>query len=215
MAAVPTAASRAPRWTRLEHDERRRQILSCARRLFSERHYDAVSTFELASEAGVTRGLLHHYFGTKRELYLEVVRSLVRLPPDLFAGAGDGRDPEEALGEAVDRLLEVASRNRETWLAAASARGFGRDPELEAIVEEARDAYADRVIELLQPGQDPRGASPELRAVIRAYGGFVQAVSLEWLQRRRLTREQVRELILTGLLELVRDVVPRVERART
>lgn len=72
------ATAPAPRWQRLTHDERRAQILDCARRLFSERQYDAVSTIEVAREAGVTRGLLHHYFGTKRELYLEVVRTLLR-----------------------------------------------------------------------------------------------------------------------------------------
>src|ERR1700732_1109937 len=74
------ATSPAPRWQRLEHDERRGQILACARRLFSERPYAAVSTTEIAREAGVARGLLNHYFGTKRDLYLEVVRSLVRMP---------------------------------------------------------------------------------------------------------------------------------------
>src|SRR5947209_20620808 len=74
------SASPAPRWQRLDHDERRRQILLVARRLFSERNYDAVSTSEIAREAGVARGLLHHYFGTKRELYLEVVRNLMRMP---------------------------------------------------------------------------------------------------------------------------------------
>src|SRR5437588_12218189 len=74
------AAVAAPRWQRLDHDERRAQILACARRLFSERNYDAVSTTDIAREAGVARGLLHHYFGTKRDLYLEVVRDLVRMP---------------------------------------------------------------------------------------------------------------------------------------
>ena len=40
----------------------------------------------------MARGLLHHYFGTKRELYLEVVRTLMRMPsnpvPEQGAGAG-------------------------------------------------------------------------------------------------------------------------------
>ena len=47
------ATSTGPRWQRLEHDERRGQILACARRLFSERNYAAVSTSEIAREAGV------------------------------------------------------------------------------------------------------------------------------------------------------------------
>ncbi len=38
-----------------------------------------MSTTELAELAGVTRGVVHHYFGTKRGLYLEVVRRMVLL----------------------------------------------------------------------------------------------------------------------------------------
>jgi AcrR family transcriptional regulator len=208
--ATPSAR---PRWTRLDHDERRRQILACARRLFSERHYSAVSTAEIASEAGVARGLLHHYFGSKRGLYLEVVRSMFELPPDLFASTDPASDPEAALRAAVDRWLEMTSRNRATFLAIAGAQGFGRDPEIEEIVERARDATADRVIEILRPG-DPAAAPAELRAVVRAYAGFVLAATNDWLEREQLSRAQVRELLVVGLLALHRDALPRVERAR-
>ena len=204
----------APRWTRLEHEERRAQILACARRLFSERHYDAVSTEDIARGAGIARGLLHHYFGTKRELFHEVVRSMLRLPDALFVEESAGRDREQLLAENVDRWLEMVSRNRETWLATAGAQGFGRDPALEAILEEARERVADRLIVLLGAAE-PASASGELRAVIRAYAGLAEAASLDWLAHRRLTRKQVRELLLASLLALVDEVVPRVERARS
>jgi AcrR family transcriptional regulator len=103
---MPSAmATAAPRWARLEHDERRAQILTCARRLFSERHFGAVSAADIARAAGVARGLLHHYFGSKRELYLEVVRSMVRMPLQPVPGELEGRDPEEVLDEGVDRWL--------------------------------------------------------------------------------------------------------------
>jgi AcrR family transcriptional regulator len=212
MATPVRSTERTPRWTRLEHDERRRQILSCARRLFSERSYDTVSTTEIAREAGVTRGLLHHYFGTKRDLYLEVVRSLAEMPPGVLEGeAVSGRDRDDLLAEAVHRYLEVARRNRRTWLATAGAQGFGRDPDVEAIVEHARERIADRLIALV--GFDPATASLELRALVGAYAGFAQAATVEWLQRRRLSQEQVHELLLSSLLQLVREVLPRVERA--
>src|SRR5580704_7527216 len=130
----------APRWQRLDHDERRRQILACARRLFSERSYDAVSTTDIANEAGVARGLLHHYFGTKRDLYLEVVRELMRMPSNPVPLEAPGRGLERVIDESVDRWLTMLERNRGTWLAANAARGLGaRDPELEAILEEARE----------------------------------------------------------------------------
>ncbi|HEY8764385.1 MAG TPA: helix-turn-helix domain-containing protein [Solirubrobacteraceae bacterium] len=206
------ATSPAPRWQRLDHDERRQQILACARRLFSERNYSSVSTSEIAREAGIARGLLHHYFGTKRDLYLEVVRTVMRMPSNPVPLQSPGRGIELVIAESVDRWLEMLERNRGTWLAAIGARGLGRDPEVEEILEDAREQAADRLIEALQTYEAAQ-APPQLRAAIRAYGGFAEAASVEWLERGRLTREQARVLLVQGFLSIVRDVLPTVEQA--
>jgi AcrR family transcriptional regulator len=199
----------APRRQRLEHDVRREQILACARRLFSERNYDAVSTTEIARTAGVARGLLNHYFGSKRELYLEVVRSLVRMPSNPVPMQNPGRGLEVVIDESVARWMEMLERNRGTWLAAIGARGLGRDPEVEAIMDEAREHAADRLIEAL--GTDEASeAPPELHAAIRAYSGFAEAASIEWLERGRLTADQMHKLLVQGFLSIVRDVVPAI-----
>jgi AcrR family transcriptional regulator len=194
----------APRWTRLDHDERREQILAAARRLFSQRSPAEVSTTEIAREAGVARGLLHHYFGGKRELYLAVLRSMLRYPS--LPEPEDG-DP----GTGIDRWLTMVERNREAWLAAMGAQGLGRDPEVEAILEEAREGAVTRLANELAPEDPDR---PELRAVLRAYSGLAETASVEWLVRERLTRAQVHELLLQTLTTLVRDVLPAVERTR-
>jgi AcrR family transcriptional regulator len=208
---MATAPASTPRWQRLDHDERRRQILACARRLFSERSYDAVSTTDIAAEAGVARGLLHHYFGTKRDLYLEVVRELMRMPSNPVPLQAPGRGIDLVIDESVDRWLTMLERNRGTWLAANAARGLGgADPELEAILEEAREEAADRLIEALQT-YEAETAPPSLRAAIRAYSGFAEAASVEWLARERLTREQVQILLTETFLNLVRNVLPAIQ----
>ena len=210
------------RWHRLEHDERREQILACARKLFSERNYASVSTTEIAREAGVARGLLHHYFGTKRELYLEVMRTLMRTPSNPVPLPSAGRGIEAVIDESVDRWLTMLERNRGTWLAAIGAQGLGRDSEVEAIMEQAREHAADRLIEAVQgaglagssPRAKPARAPKELRAAMRAYSGFAEAASVQWLEHRRLTREQIHNLLVQGFLSIVRDVVPAVRRGR-
>ena len=193
----------APRWTRLEHDERREQILAAARRLFSQKPPAEVSTTEIAREAGVARGLLHHYFGTKRALYLEVLRSMLAYPvlPE----------PDEAgIPAAFDRWLTMVERNRETWLAAQGAQGLGRDPEVETLLEQGREEAVERLAHTLKPGDD----TPELKAVLRAYSGLAEAASVEWLTRGRLTRDQVLRLLEDTLTTLVRDVLPGVAATR-
>jgi AcrR family transcriptional regulator len=200
----------APRWQRLGSDERRRQILAAARRLFSERPYASVSTTELAREAGVARGLLHHYFGSKRDLYLEVVRSIIRMPANPVPLQAPGRGIEVVIDASVDRWLTMLEHNRGTWLTLIGGRGLGRDPELEEILEEAREQAADRLIEALQT-YEAATAPAELRAAIRAYSGFAEAASIEWLERDRLSREQLRVLLVQAFLSIVRDVVPAVQ----
>ena len=203
-----------PRWRRLDHEERRQQILDCARRLFSERPYSAVSTTDIAKEAGVARGLLNHYFGTKRELYLEVVRSLMRMPTNPVPLQAPGRGVDVVIAESVERWLQMLEHNRGTWLAAIGARGLGRDVEVEAILDEARERAVDRLIEALQT-YEAATAPPELRATIRAYSGFAETASAEWLERGRLTREQLATLLVQGFLSIVKDVLPQVERTRS
>jgi len=186
-----------------EADRRRARILSAARRLFSERGYSAVSTTEIAAEAGVARGLLNHYFGTKHGLYIEVVREMLRIrPAQPIPEYVDGATPADRLAESIDRWLEMVARNRESWLAAVGAEGLGRDPEVEAVFDEAREQVTGNIIEILGLGPAAE-APPELHAAIRSYGGLAEAATREWLERDRWTREQVAAFLKAALPELV------------
>ena len=67
---------RAPR-QRLTVDARREQLLGLGMELFSTRAYEEVWIEEIAERAGVSRGLLYHYFPTKRDFYVAVARAAV------------------------------------------------------------------------------------------------------------------------------------------
>jgi AcrR family transcriptional regulator len=193
---------------RLEYDERRQLILDAARRLFCQRPYSEVSMADLAEAAGVARGLLHHYFGSKRDLYLDVMRELLQVPtiplPD-DAARLEGGQVWEASVEGWMRLIES---NRELWLTAIGAGGTGRDPELEGLLDDARELTAVRVLDAL--GIDADTAPVELMALVRGYGGLAQEVTREWLERGRLTRPQAKALLLGALPSLVDQVLPDV-----
>lgn len=203
-AAAPTGR----RWSRMEHDERRAQILATSRKLFSERPYAAVSTTELASAAGVTRGLLHHYFGSKRELYLEAVRSMVRGPmaglsgPDIEAG--------RAWEDSVDAWMDLIAANRDMWFDAIGAGETGRDRALHEILDEAREATATQVLRVLGLDHHP---SPQLRALVRGFGSLAEEVTREWLERGRLSRAQARTLLCGSLPLMIDQLLPAVEGA--
>src|ERR1700719_1141459 len=52
----------------------RRKLLEAAVEHFSARHFDDVATSDITETAGVAQGLLFHYFGNKRGIYLEALR---------------------------------------------------------------------------------------------------------------------------------------------
>jgi AcrR family transcriptional regulator len=204
----PSAGNGTPRGARLEADERRRQILGAARKLFSERHYGAVSLDEIAAEAGVARGLINHYFGTKRDLYVEVVREMVRVPPPPVPDYVQGTTVEERIRESIDAWLEMIWRNRETWLDSMRTQGLG-DPEIAAIFEAAREDAALRMLAVL--GLGPAEQAPkEQIALLRAYGGMAEAATIQWLVHERLTREQVEALLAVSATRLAEGLLGSV-----
>jgi AcrR family transcriptional regulator len=192
---MPSSDERSRR--RLEPDERREQILECAMRLFGEQPYSAVSTAEIAKQAGVARGLLNHYFGTKRDLYLEVVRRLTTIPRFAVDQLPDG-PLDVKVTAAVDWFLDGVSRNSKAWLAATG----GLDPDVERLLAAAVEIAVDRVLAATGFSAD----SPVLRAMVRSYFGMVKAACREWLVRKDLTHEQVRTLLIDTLLAMLRGL---------
>ena len=197
---------------RLEPDVRRGEILACAVRLFGERPYAEVSTTDIALAAGVARGLLNHYFGTKKDLYLEVVRVMVTIPEVAVESLPEG-DLRTRVDASVAWFLDVVSRHSTSWLAAVNAGGVGRDADVDRVLTEAEDVAADSVLVAVGLAEvaDHR---EELRGMIRAYLGLAKATATEWLRRGVLTREEVHLLLATTLLAIVEQVFPAVTGPR-
>ncbi|MEV0547224.1 TetR/AcrR family transcriptional regulator [Nocardia salmonicida] len=206
---LDTDTADAPRRRRLEPDERRAQILACAIDMFGERPYAAVSTAELAQRAGVARGLINHYFGNKRDLYLAVVRRMVTLPRQDRVSIPDG-----TAGERVDAivgwLLDTIAEHGTTWVKVTSHEGVGDDPEVQQILDQADDAAAERMLVMI--GRADLADSASLRALVLAYAGLVKVAGREWITRGTLTRAQMHQLLADTLLTIINETIPSVLR---
>ncbi|MCO8269520.1 TetR/AcrR family transcriptional regulator [Actinoplanes sp. TRM 88003] len=188
---------------RLEPDARRAQILSVAVRLFGERGYADVSTTDVARGAGVARGLVNHYFGTKKDLYLEVIRVMLTVPEVAITGLPEGDLPRR-VDAIVDWFLDVVSRHSRSWLAAITAGGMAGDTDVDRVIAEAIDDAADAVLHAV--GHPAPGPAPH--AMARSYVGLAVSTAREWLQRGVLTRVQVHRLLAATLLTMVEQVFP-------
>lgn len=201
--------AQATRRRRMEPDVRRAEILAVARRRFGSAGYASVSISDIAAEAGVARALVNHYFGDKRQLYLEVVRQMMVIPASVSQRL-PRTTAEERLAVCVDRWLEVVERNREMWLAAIGIESLG-DPEVDRIMLEADEIATDRILEAAMMTDVAEDAGREkLRAMIRAHSAMLKSASHEWLERGTLTRDDLHVLLTRSVLHLLHTIFPAV-----
>jgi AcrR family transcriptional regulator len=192
-----------PRRKRLELPERREQLLSLAVLAFSSKSYDEVSVDDLAQSAGVSKGLLYHYFPSKRELYVATVRAaaeqlIERVLPDPTLSVRD----QIALG--LDGYLSFVEQNAAAYSSLIQS-GIGRDDEVLSIMDNTRVRFVSIMIErggqtLLNPAQ---------QTLLRGWVGMVEAASLDWVKRRSMTREELSKFLLKSLLYTLQLGIPK------
>ena len=119
--------STTPKFSRLDPGQRREQILDAANELFAERAYDEVSIEDIAGAAGVTRGLVHHYFGGRKEVYIALVER-IGAQREEHLRRPVGRSARARVGDTVSRWLDWTEANRTIYLATIGTRRGHRRP---------------------------------------------------------------------------------------
>ncbi|HEX3316837.1 MAG TPA: helix-turn-helix domain-containing protein [Solirubrobacteraceae bacterium] len=194
------------RWTRRAPEDRRAAILEAAQQVFADAPYDAVNMADVAGAAGISRALVNHYFGSKRELFIATLRSVTAAGPEVVRT--DLELPvEEMVARNTDAWLDHVERNVNTSLAIAGVGPFGDDPEAAEMVAQIRDEIVDR---MLLNHFGPVEIAPTVRLALRAYTGLFEVAARDWLVTGRATREQVRVLLVQCLLAIVREAAPRL-----
>jgi AcrR family transcriptional regulator len=198
--------ARTRRRIRLDNDQRRAQLLELAKRAFSDRAYDDVSIDDLARIASISKGLLYHYFPTKRDLYIaglreisdELVEAITRVPESLA--------PIDRVRTSVDAYLEHISRHSRAFVALMRG-GIGSDPEVVAVVESVRTRLFDKFL-LGSPFAALLAGDARFETAVRGWIGFVEAASIDWCANPRLSRVELRELLTEVLFEILRVAAP-------
>lgn len=174
----------APR-TRLDVQERRTQLLALGLQLFADRSYDEISIDELASAAGISKGLLYHYFSSKREFYIACVRTAAE---QLVARTMTPRtlEPLEQLRQGLDAYLDFVQEHGRAYYAVFRA-GIGTDEEVAAIIDDTRATILQRLVE----GMGSDDVPPPMRNALRGWLGYVEAAILDWVEWQDVTRDQL------------------------
>jgi AcrR family transcriptional regulator len=183
-------------------DDRREQLLRAGGELLGRRSYDEVSIDEIARAAGISKGLLYHYFPTKKDFVVAVMRQEVDRVTALTA-PDPTLPPLEQIDAALDAFLDYVENHASAYATIFRSRGGG-DPDIQAVLEEGRERRVAVILDGLV-GQlladDAARDSAVLRSAVQGWIFFVEGVLLRWLDRRDLDRDQLRALLRSVLID--------------
>jgi AcrR family transcriptional regulator len=188
-----------PKYHRLSAEQRREQILDAANDLFAERGYEEVSIEDIASAAGVTRGLVHHYFGGRKDVYLGLLGRIGAVHEEQLR-APVGRSARARVADTVSRWLDWTEANRLIYLGTVAPGEDIVDPDVRRLVGDLRH----RAVALLARfHSDIAADSPRLRYALECWTGLNRAATRHWL-RGDATRETTQEVLVSTLEHLLR-----------
>ncbi len=207
------SSGKVGRRTRLSPQRRRAQLIELGVELLASRPLDQISVEDIADRAGVSRGLLFHYFTSKHDFHVAVVRHishdmLERTAPD------ENLEPMEMLRGTVVAYVDYVTERPDTYV--SMLRGsVSADPDMRTVFEDTRSAMVERTVTHLPSiGIDPDAT---VRLAVRGWVAFVEDITIAWLQQQgisaspapdpdgvsALTREQFVDLAVTALPAVV------------
>jgi len=196
-----------PRAPRMSVEARRAQLIAVGQEVFSQRSYDDVSTDELSQIAGISKGLLYHYFGNKRGFYVATIKAVAGDFAAAVDPSPDGDIASAMLG-TLNSFLDFIEA-RPTLYRALIRGGVGADAEVEAVVEDLRRLEARRILARV----GVTAPNPMLWLKIYGWVGFAEAASLGWLEQD-LSPPVSREALIGILVEaLAMALGPHLENA--
>ncbi|QHC14741.1 TetR family transcriptional regulator [Streptomyces sp. GF20] len=170
-----------------------RRLLAAATRLFADQGYDRTSVQEIVEAAGVTKGALYHYFGSKEDLLQEVYARLLRLQQerlDMYAGS------QEPVGErlraaAADVVVTTIENLDDASIFFRSMHQLS--PEKNKQVRAERRRYHERFRALVEEGQRAGVFTRDIPAdlVVDYHFGSVHHLSTWYRPDGPLTPQQV------------------------
>jgi AcrR family transcriptional regulator len=187
--------------TRLPGDQRREHLLHVGVELLGRHGTADVSIEEIAQAAGVSKGLLYHYFPTKDDFLLAVLdRSQAEM--DRLQVRDPGLSAMAQFDRNLDGFLRFVDDHAAGYLAAINARV--RSESVRQLIEDRRARRVDELVALVAVVRGlsrEEARTPQLVAAIEGWLGFSEGVIVRWLGDRDIARDEVHDLLRRVFLE--------------
>ncbi len=184
---------------RLNPHERSEELLDAAAAMFAEKPYEDVWVEDIAARAGVSRATMYHYFPSKRDLYVAILKraSDRQLPLEEQLAAG----LHAHIQSLVDHPFEAVAINR---------GALSDDPEIQAIIAEELSVVGQLLADQLVAQGHRRDAT---EIAVEGWLAFVRAACVKWVQSQNISRAELTDMCLRAF-ECVLDVPTPSSRLR-
>ena len=192
--AARTGVDHAKR-KRLSPEERRAQLIELGVEMLATRRLDELSVDLIATTAGISRGLLFHYFSSKQDFHLEVARAAAaemirRTEPDLSLA------PVDALRGAITAFIDYVEENPDNYKSLVRGAASG-DEEMRAIFDGTRATLAQRIVGVIADlGFE---LSPRAELAVHGWVAYVEECVIRWLDTRTIERGELEEMLTKSL----------------
>jgi len=185
------------------------RILEAAIKIFAEQGFFQSTISQIAKEAGVTHGLVHHYFGTTEDLVARVIESEVEFGTELsidhpFDTSTEGR---EVIRHALRHFFTEGTTS--TFLIArAELNGYRPEKWISQDKPTALTLLAQRLAEL-QAEADPGGIRPDPTLVSAYIGAAIMGLIIlhPWLMTAAGLRPEDYENRLDEIIDLAETFI--------
>jgi AcrR family transcriptional regulator len=182
------------------------RLLATATRLFAEQGFERTTVQEIVDAAGVTKGALYHYFGSKDDLLHEVYARVLRLQQERLDSFADSGGPVEQRlrAAAADVVVTSIENHDDTMIFFRSMHQL--TPEKQKQVRAERRRYHERFRALIEEGQGLGVFSTAVPAelVVDYHFGSVHHLGTWYRRDGRLTPQQVADYLAEMLLRALR-----------
>lgn len=181
---------------RLEPDARRAHLLAVGAAAFGAKAYDEVQIDQIALQAGVSRGLLYHYFPSKRAFFAAIVQQgyeeiLEATRPD------PALSPAAQLQAGLEAYLDHVQGNphmyRAIFRSAASS-----EASVQKVVQQNLDRQVQRMLRHMKVSG---GRSSMVHLAVRAWMAFLIQAVLDWLDQGAPVHRQALIDMCVGALQ--------------
>lgn len=185
----------------MSREERRAQLIEVGRRQVERSSFDELSTDDVAAAAGISRGLLFHYFPTRDDFMLAVAEDAARELVGVI-DADPELEPFSRLRAALAAYVDHVTDHRETYLALIRGAAGG-SAQMQRVFERTRGVLAERILRGLD--LHPEDAPRPVRYVARGYVGFAEEVVVTWLRDEdgAVSRQELIDLLEASAAEML------------